>query len=487
MNAIPGRMQPALLPLCRWSLKRCLQWFDFLRSDWTRPAFWRENRTPDRNLFCGNLTAPAIIAVVIMAGCASGPRTKLGVPSAASGPAWSIQLGPVIDLLAASTTEDVRVKALVDSMGQVHVLIASDDLKSLYDLQVGKDGVLKQTLVQSGVLAKAIDGALDGRGRLHVLLGNRHFILDGQTWVESDRTPWALAGFKAENPRFVHGAPNLTWAFTVSGKDVGANWRFNWFGFGNALGGFIWPWPSRAKKTVIVAENAAGEMNWTVLDREGKTDAIASGLASDHAGDIFVLYTQRRTILQQIWEPRFARIDAQELGADVPQGEAGSAQGGLRLRSVVGGPLHDDALWLYGSPDEEHQPWLIYFQGNCLAVDPGDGGALFGWRLLWRAGTWNATSDIRAFDARKANYEWHAAASGRGTFHGAYVLRKRAEEYLVTYAKLSGDVWSDSVEVGVSSGRSVDIASVEPESAFVVWAIKNAIVGRWIETMLRNR
>jgi len=435
------------------------------------------------------------IAIILMASCASGPPAKLSVPAAASGPVWSFQVGPIIDLLPTTASEDDRVRTLVDSRSQVHVLIASAELKSLYDVRVGPDGVLERTLVQSGVPPSTIDGALDERGRLHVLLGFRHFLFDDTRWLESDQTPWARAHLKVERPHFVRGAPRLIWVFDVSGKNVGANWAWDWFGFGNAMGGLIWPWPSRGEKTVLVAEMATGEMNWTVLERDVKHDAIASCAASDRAGNVFVVYTKRRVILQTACDPRFVRIDAQAMGAAVPQSDAASGhkEGDFPLRSAVGEALPGDAYILYGGPDIEHFPRRIFFQSDCLAVDPDEGGALFGWRLLWRAGTWNATSEVRAFDAGK-DYEWRAAAAGGGSFHGLFVYRRNnpglfasVRDYPVTYGKLTGTAWSQTVDVGTASGSTIDVASTGPAKAFAVWPTQTGFVGRWIESTLQSQ
>jgi hypothetical protein len=431
------------------------------------------------------------LGVAVISGCAT-QVTPPPLPTQAD-----VRVGPEIELLAFKTTYGDLVRAVPDAEGRVHVLIAADELRVVYHVVVEANGVVRRTAVQSDVSPRSIDAAFDEHGRLHALVGDKHLYLDNATWVQSDPTPWAKAGLEIEQsslfseergPRFVRGASRLIWAFEVDGGKVGANWRVDWYDPYTIL---PIPWIARGEKTVLVAESNGAE-TWTVLEREDKHDTIASCLASDQEGDVYVVYEKRRVILQGAGNAFFLRIGAQELIGAEPQAAGSSLhrEGRLLLRSTPAGrDLVFDVVKAFGGSGWNYEAPLMLAQEDCLAVDPGDQNVLLGGRMLFQSGQWSAASQFPVFSRR--HYRWRASAAGDGRYHGVAIYKYFGPglfpplEFQIVYGRLIGTTW-ETAELGHPTREAFDIASFGPEKAFVLWETDKGIVGHWVEIAARK-
>lgn len=406
-------------------------------------------------------------------------------------------VGPQIDLLMVKTSFGDHVRAVSDAAGRVHVLIAAHETKTVHDVVVGPDGSVSRAVIQKDLDADSIDGTIDERGRLHVVADFRYFVRDGDTWQESTRTPWADAGVDIERsmflvlrPRFVRGAPNPIWVFEMKGGSVGAEGRMDWFGFGNAMGGVIWPWWTHGVKTVLVSDGD-GATTWTVLERQDKHDAIAPCPAADRAGNVYLVYSKVRQFLgADIGEPMFLRLDAKDLTASAVDADDPGVQkvGKLRLRSAAGSGLTQDVLklmqsrGLYSYNTLEHLTTI-----GCPAADPDGQSVLLPEQILWQSGSLSLTNQFPDWTDRPGEIKWRTSAAGNATYHGltAYWRFKPGLffdlEARFVYGRLVGTMW-ETAELGLSPKDMFDIASTGPDKAFVVWATNTGYVGHWISS-----
>jgi len=430
-----------------------------------------------------------------LGGCAS---KGAAIPDAA-GEAPKVRLGPVLMLFELKPGDFApNVRAIVDAAGQAHVLIGCDikTRTETFEILVGADAVLERRFIVSAeprfiqstnsIPWDAIDGAFDGHGALHALVGDRHLVLADGTWRPSAPTPWQEAGIKVESARFVRGAPGLIWALELKGKDVGAHARWDVWGFGNALGAVIWPWRTHGRRTVIVPEIDSGYPSWEVLDPRGKKDTLTKAVAADRQSNVHVLYSEARGGIFSgdnyqsgmppalMGEAYYARIPAQ-------QAVRGAAEESVRPQT-----MRESRQLRAFTGQLQRRSWSPV----SLAVDPGLGTALVGtqWRL--NGGEWSGP-----LKGSMIGYG-RVAPAGRDRFHAIMVgngltdWRIDTKDIPLLYMLLSGRQWSASLELGAVSARDalgfmpdkIDIVDAPNGRAFVVWPTRAGVVGRWIET-----
>jgi hypothetical protein len=404
---------------------------------------------------------------VLLTGCA-GERD---LSRAASPP--EVRLGPVLELLPLETSVD-QVDALVDDRGQAHVVIAAKDREEVHHVVVSPDGVVQRELVESGSSPSAVSAAIGGDGRLHLLLDGRHLVREDSAWTAATPPPWEAVGIEVANPELVQGKAGLLWTFSVSGKEVGAKGRWEWYAFGGYPAGIVLPWYSSSQKQVIVPEAAVADPLWYVLDPQDNLDTSDTMPAVDDQGNLHVVYDAFRGGIATTYEPRYARI---ALIPNLPPADQPAVHDPTRAKSLV--PISGGRI-----------PWFGPERRGLLqasaAVDPASSMVLI----------------VRAHDASFALEEgqwsypvalplsrfWEPklAPAGGNAFH----LMTTAEDR-VLYLFYSAGSWSAPVEVGqadVASGMfggsiwgALDIASHAGRRAFVVWPTPAGIVGRWVD------
>jgi hypothetical protein len=401
----------------------------------------------------GSLTFGCAAASLIAA-CA----TTTPAPPEATAPPPKVSLGPAVDLLTAGTVRD-RVRAIAGSDGSVHVLIASTELRKVFEVVVPRNGELQRRVIRSDVSPSHVDGAFDTQGRLHVLIDTEHMVFDSGMWQRSDQTPWRASGLKIDAARFVPAAPNLVWVFQVNGRDVGAPGRVEIFGFGGYGAGIIWPWFTQGSRTVLVSESPAGYGPWIVVEPEGKEDTAVADIAADGQGNVHLIYTRSRGGLASETSHRYVRLGAERL-----QGRPGMASG------------VSDASTSSSSTFQavEGQP-----VGKQLVVrgQTSSGPAFISWPAGYYRSSSRLSSDtgetLHALTVGKARDQW------------------RGKGFPIRYQMYSDHAWSGPIDVGLADvgafwgyiWEALDIASAGPDRAFLVWPTQQAIVGRWVERL----
>jgi len=366
-----------------------------------------------------------------------------------------VSLGPTIELLRVRTGHDtVRVVAHGDE--SVHVLIASRELRQVFDVVVPRVGEPKRSVIKSDISASRLDGAFDAQRRLHALIDTEHMVLEEGVWHSSDQTPWRASGLKVYSARFVPGAPDLIWAFHVNGKEVDAPRRMELFGFGGFGAGIIWPWFTAGIRTVLVSESPAGYGPWVVIEAQGRQDTTVDDIAADDQGSVYLVYSASSGGLASATEHRYVRLTAELLrrNAGSDSGGPGSPESSSKFLSVQGQPIGEHQVVRRESPNG---PAFI-----ALPVGPFAGGS----RLSSDTG-----ETLHAVTIGEPRNQWW----GKG--------------FPVRYQLFSDNAWSGGIDVGVAEVRAFwggiwdafDIASVGNDRVFVVWPTEQAIVGRWVE------
>ena len=71
---------------------------------------------------------------------------------------------------------------------------------------------------------------------------------------------------------------------------MGAKAHWEVLGFGNALGGLIWPWRTHGISTVIVPEVGARYPYWAVIEPDSKRNVLMQAAGSDGDLNFYVIY-----------------------------------------------------------------------------------------------------------------------------------------------------------------------------------------------------
>jgi hypothetical protein len=388
--------------------------------------------------------------------------------------------------------EDYDAQAVIDIQGQVHVLAASSKQVQAEEIVVGADGVLKRRVVAAikkflGGWGPNLDEAFDEQGRLHALVDGRHFVLADDGWVLSGHTPWEETGTKAEDVSFVHGAPGLIWKFQGNGSELGAKAHWEVWGFGNAMGGVIWPWRTHGTRTVIVPEIDSAYPVWTVVEPNDKHNTLAKAAAADGKSNVCLIYAKGVGGLFSTDKPWWygciagfgSRAAGASAAADVPStGASRTLKNRVQLRPFQGAAL---------PPTHGIAPMSV-------AVDPQTGTVLAGTLWLIQNSHWQGPLPGASVIAGYG----HVIAAGNIGFHAVGIARDayyngRGNWYpAIFYSRLSpGRGWSPPVEVGTAyvqtnaywTQQSTSIAATADGRVFIVWPAAEGLVGRWVEAV----
>ncbi len=408
--------------------------------------------------------------------------------------------GAVIALLPAQDTYNVH--AAVDAAGRVHVVTLAADSHDVVDFVISGDRIVDRLTIANtarwwdkghGVFAN-LDAALDRSGALHALVDSDHYVLGTDGWHADPHTPWQDAGIKGERPRFVPGAGDLLWYFMARGSDVGARARWDVYGFGNALGGIIWPWRTHGHRVVVASAAPDDGAVWVAIAPRGRPDTYAVAVSGDHCGNVQMLYTQDVGGLlstagmgngmpapEAVPGIRYVDIGADQLAMPAREPRPADGHPPLVIRAIDG-----PSRTFTGSPMPGTAP--VQIGPVSLAADPAGGKVLVGMQWLRVDGEWRGP-----LRGSLVGYG-HVVASGEGRFHaliagpGLYDWRKKTRDVPVVYAGLEGEAWSRPFEVGRATMKSVlgwlpqsmGLVAAPDGAVFVIWPSADGLVGRWL-------
>lgn len=426
---------------------------------------------------------------IFMAGCETPPAKP---PPQLNPP--EVRLGPVLDLLKVSTTQDI-VRVVSSTSDQVHVLIASKALKQVIDITIGLNGMVEEQVVRSDCSPSTMDATLDGQGQLHILMDAEHWVLKDQKWRESAPTIWQEAGITVERPGFVHGAPQLVWTFTAFGKDIGSMpERRVWRGAGGGYpaGGFlIYPWHEQTRKAVLVVDGAGGASPWNVLDPQSPSDTLIVDAQSDAAGTIHLVYAtgdnvdlaDTVSLLSGVVTRKAGRFLLHYVRKQIKDLQTATPNPSNPLKKL------DKVQLLRGITGSRQLDWPYTHTRLPLAVDPVTGSALIGDRWLVKGDHWTEVMNSSSVFPMGSPPE-KISATENDNFD-AITIGNIDQRFLgrtgIKYSRFSKGEWSAPLWLSVAGTLSlldpplVDMASTGNGNTFVVWSTAHGIVGRWVE------
>ena len=388
-----------------------------------------------------------ISTCLFLSACATVPPTDIPLPTHA------VQPGPVIELLNERSIHDV-VKIVPESENQVHVLIASTELKQVIDVVVRPEGVVQSRIIRSNISPSALDGAFDKNGKLHALIDTEHWVLLGEKWQFSCDTPWQRAGITAQEARFIPGGSDLIWSFTVNGEALGAPGRWDWYAIGGYGGGILWPWHQHGKKLMIAPGSSISGSGWMVLDRTDKSDV--DYWISTAQDNVEIVYVVSRSSFGASAEERYVNFKID----DFLHGSTLNSLDTSVLRDRI--PIRD-------------------VSGHSIKASEVDNRSSI---LLLAA---------RQSDARTGLFsmQWIMSRNGN-TLHCLKIGKPRdiwsGKGFPVLYATFTRKGWSSTIQVGLadtgsfwgSIWKALDIRTLKNGTTFLVWPMKHQLVGRWI-------
>lgn len=244
-------------------------------------------------------TASACLFACLLACAQVSAQTPAGVatpPAAASSPAP----GNAPFLVAAGLPKEIVWHSVMGADGSVDIVACLGANSGPRHIHVSAEGPASNEPIPVSGPIRSLDAAFDRQGRLHAYVNEQHLLRDADGWRSAGPTPWARVGIAGEG-LFVPGARDLTWAFTVQGKDIDVKGYWGLVGAGGPGGGIILPWHFQTRKLILAPDDASGPGDWTVLDRELRPGALASfggDLAhfplGDANGNIHVFYARLR-------------------------------------------------------------------------------------------------------------------------------------------------------------------------------------------------
>ncbi|MCB1790261.1 MAG: hypothetical protein KDJ24_08180 [Gammaproteobacteria bacterium] len=416
-------------------------------------------------LNCWVPAAAVVLALVsCVGGCAREPRA-----TPPSGPPPAVELGAALTLLPLRTSHD-RVATLLDSGGSAHVLIAAADTREVHHVVVSPAGDVRRERVVAGRSPASLSAAFDRSGRLHLLLGDDHFVRDDTGWTSGAGTPWQGPDIAVRQARLLPYPDGLVWAFVVDGSVFDVRGRWDWFVVGGAYAAVVFPWFSASEKFVLVVDDAPRPI-WYLLDPQDNRDVRHVMSAADASGVLHVVYGASRTLVVSEEQPRYVQLRPSSAPVAAPLAAHGPSH------AITLYPLNGERLVLL-------QTGLVDLAQTAFAVAP-EGGTLllvraYGAAFLRASGTWSPPLRLPL-----AHFsEPRLAPAGGDAFHLMAVDGDK-----VLYLLYTPNGWSTPVEVGETKvstltgrvGDAVQIASAGQNRAFLVWPGAAGIVGRWIE------
>ena len=425
--------------------------------------------------------SPFLISMaMLLASCAGEP------PIIPSSPPANARLGPTLELLSIKTATD-HIYTLTDRQGNAHVFIAAANTKEIYHVVVGADNSVQREIIVSGSSPSSVSAAFDAGYNLHLLLDKKHLVFEGSEWKASPDTPWEVAGINVHTPKLVQGSKGLVWSFLVDGKEVGAQGRWDWYGFGGGPAGILFPWHATSKKLVIVPEAAMAEPPWYVVDPQDSFDISDAMLATDNNDNLYIFYDASSSGLAAERQPRYAQIYPMVPPTHTDRDKPVNMAGNKHLLSVRGQPV----------PGGLKRSDL---NQSAMAIDPETGSMLLvrahDSSLVLKNGKWSLPQRLPL----SRFWEPRLATAGQDDFHAMMLGTAVPEEWWkdassVLYLRFNQGTWSAPVILGQAEVSSIwgsmwaalGIASNGSNRVFIVWPTKTAIVGRWVDDVIERK
>lgn len=392
------------------------------------------------------LTCFTIIAI---AGCA----TKQNSVEAEAAP--KARMGNTIELLEVETVRD-KVRLVAEPDGNVHAIISSTKLNQVFDVLVGPEGIIEKRLIRSNVSPWQVDGALDADGQLNVLIDNLHLVYRDGEWREASTIP--ALNESNRYPRFVPGAPRLTWLFQIDGSKVDAPHRMEVFFIGGGPAAIIFPWFTTGSRAVVARNPKNNQQTLVVVEPTGNEDTVPEYAFSDSYGNVHLIYSRSRTGMLGYSLFHYVKInnDLLEGGALDSSKKTEQKSESSRVAAVVGEPIGQDMLVIgetENGPVKVPKPVCLF--GKCLFS-----GAIEG---------------------------YYALTVGRP--HDPWF----GNDFPVEFRSLLGQgayrEWSGPLEVGIANSGSslgfiwdaLGIVTSGKNRSFLVWPTAQGLYGRWVE------
>lgn len=386
---------------------------------------------------------------VVVAGCATKQN------SFETAPAPNVRLGKTIELLRVETARD-KVRLVAEPDGNVHAIISSTKLNQVFDVLVGPEGVIDKRLIRSNVSPWQVDGALDADGQLNVLIDNLHLVFREGEWREVSTIP--ALNESNHYPRFVPGAPSLTWLFQIDGRKVDAPHRMEVFLFGGAPAAIIFPWFTTGSRAVVARNPKNNQQTLVLVEPTGNEDTAAEYAFSDPYGNVHLIYSRSRGGLLGYSLFHYVKINNDQLEGNFSDssdktGEKGKSK---RIVAVVGEPISQNML-VIGETET----------GPLIVPAPG--------RLFRKFLISGATDGYFALTVGNPHDPWFG------------------NNFPVEFRSLLGQgayrEWSGPLEVGLANSASslgfiwdaLGIITSGKNRSFLVWPTAQGLYGRWVE------
>jgi len=401
-----------------------------------------------------------IALLLILTGCAKPPLPDLPTPF--------IILQPTVKLLQASDKE-IFVRLVAGDQGMIHVLAAVPDQHQVAHIRLADNHVVSCEPLAGNIKPLRLDAAIDREGKLHLLLNLEHQILEGATWKQADLPPWAKAGIKTGVAGFVAGAPDLTWYFIASGKDLGTPVRMDIYGFGGANAGIIWPWFTKGERLVLATDSHSDY--WNVVHLTGRFDTLPIAMAADDRGGVHVLYQRTLGGLLAAPEPYYLRLPTAELNPEAVQW--------VELAKKMQSGLLIHARDVEGVPMVMPQAQSV----RNLAVDSSGQNCLLGTGIRVQGEEY--TDALGIFPSISGNNQFLTASAGGKAFHAVY----RQDDDALVYSLLDGCTWSAPLRIDdpvvspvkLTKSEAIALLGTDDGRAFVTWATADGLMGRWLQ------
>jgi hypothetical protein len=467
----------------------------------------------------------ALSAGLSLSGCAT-PPTQL---AAHLPPPPAVKIGSAL-ILEAAARGSYLIGDTMDGNGCVHLIVARSDTRTVEHVSIGGTGVISRETIRTGIKPWSVDIAFDGKGRLHALIDDEHFMRDKDgKWVGPLRTPVSeakidLARFthpaSTGHPlgrvylRFIKGMPDLTWGFELAGAEMGLPTRTD-LDFSRD-GGIPIPSPvdDEVAKFVVVPEETPYR-HWSALGMEDKLDVTQVMLVGDPQNVIHALYLP----MMRGDPPVYGAMAEAAFPADhtcagrkphdpvitAADPAAPAALPGVRTLKLQDGAVVCPVIGSAVSPLAGSESPRI--GTDFAALDPASGSLMLaGNGISWLVSTRTGGQKASEMPIRNAGLLLEPAGNGR--FHALAaaigLARKGDETEPVYYLSFENGAWSAPIEIGRRAegfewntpplafelgshgagwGPRHDafrIVSDDKGHALLIWPTKQALVGRWV-------
>ncbi len=457
----------------------------------------------------------ALLLALLLAGCETTElREHLPpAPAAALGPAFEVahaqrygsSIGGTVDgsgrahlIIVAKTADQSEIKPGINTVN-------TEEITEIRYVVVGPQGVERDTVIRSGCASPcSSDLAFDRAGVLHAVIGGEHLVLKDGVWKGQQRTPWQEAHITPGDAMFVHGMPDLTWAFKVQNKDLGLPDRTH-------LPAAAQPDTSKLvryepyARTVVVPEETP--YRWYALSLEDDLDVRSMQLAADRQGAIHAFYAPE-TWPQALRYAVFRLDGCRDPGPNAwfkKRAVVPRLDNGMVVCPVLGSSVTEEQPPT-DTPAQDIGPRILIgpkkfalvserHRGTSLAMDPDTGSVLMvGGNLYSVQAGQTPTSQVAKVPVRDAGMI--VGAAGNGRFHalltGVSAFSQHPRVYYLAYAQ---GAWSAPVEIGRYSYSYFSHAAPDPVEpgrdsfriiggsngrALLIWPLDDIFMARWV-------